>query len=151
MKTEFKHSGKYTSGTFTVDEVIASLSAQKVLVEEGLNFLAELDPDFTLDKVTIRVDSLITGSLFWDLLVEVYGEYQTQIEEKVVGSLEEMFGVDIPPEYEGLVTLAALAVTYVVARYAYDRVARSKGQSPSAAPTISGDNNIVIWLERNDE
>ena len=54
-------------------------------------------------------------------------------------------------EYEGLVTLAALAVTYVVARYAYDRVARSKGQSPSAAPTISGDNNIVIWLERNDE
>lgn len=144
MKTEFKHSGKYTSGAFTVDEVIASLSAQKVLVEEGLNFLAELDPDFTLDKVTVRVDSLVTGSLFWDLLVEVYGEYQTQIEEKVVGSLEEMFGVDIPPEYEGIVTLAALAVTYVVARYAYDRVARSKGESSSAAPTITGDNNIVI-------
>jgi len=144
LKTEFKHSGKYTSGAFTVDEVIASLSAQKVLVEEGLNFLAELDPDFTLDKVTVRVDSLVTGSLFWDLLVEVYGEYQTQIEEKVVGSLEEMFGVDIPPEYEGIVTLAALAVTYVVARYAYDRVARSKGESSSAAPTITGDNNIVI-------
>ena len=55
-----------------------------------------------------------------------------------------MFGVDIPPQYEGIVTLAALAVTYVVARYAYDRVARSKGDSSSAAPTINGDNNIVI-------
>jgi len=77
--------------------VIASLAAQKVLVEEGINFLTELDPDFTLDKVTIRVDSLVTGSLFWDLLVEVYGAYQTEIEEKVVGSLEEMFGVNVPP------------------------------------------------------
>lgn len=82
--------------------------------------------------------------MIWDLLVEVYGKYQTQIEEKVVGSLEEMFGVDIPEQYEGVVTLAALAVTYVVARYAYDRVARSKGEKSSAAPTITGDNNIVI-------
>lgn len=144
MKTEFKHFGKYTSGPFTIDEVIASLAAQKALVEEGVNFLAELDPDFTLDKVTLRVESIETGSLFWDLLVEVYGEAQTQIEEKVVGSLEEMFGVDIPTKYEGLVTLAALAVTYMVARYAYDRVARSRGNRESNAPTITGDNNIVI-------
>jgi len=144
LKTEFKHSGQYTTGAFTVDEIIASLAAQKVLVEEGINFLTELDPDFTLDKVTIRVDSLVTGSLFWDLLVEVYGAYQTEIEEKVVGSLEEMFGVNVPPEYEGIVTLAALAVTYMVARYAYDRVARSKGEKSSSAPTIPGDNNIVI-------
>lgn len=144
MRAIFKHSGKYTADAYTIDEVISSLAAQKVLLEEGLNFLAELDRDFTLDKVTVRVDSLETGSLIWDLLVVVHGEYQTQIEEKVVGSLEEMFGVDIPPQYEGIVTLAALAVTYVVARYAYDRVARSKGDSSSAAPTINGDNNIVI-------
>ena len=78
------------------------------------------------------------------MLVEVYGKYQTQIEEKVVGSLEDMFGIDVPPEYEGIVTLASLAVTYVVARYAYDRVARSKGENPSAAPAINGDNNLII-------
>lgn len=144
MKTQFRHSGKYTTSEFTVDEVIASLAAQKILVEEGIKFLTDLDPDFSLDKVTIRVESLGTGSLFWDLLIEVYGEYQTKIEEKVVGSLEEMFGVDIPQEYEGIVTLAALAVTYMVARYAYDRVARSKGENSSAAPVITGDNNIVI-------
>lgn len=144
MKATFKHSGKYTAAAFTIDEVIASLSAQKVLLEEGISFLAELDPDFTLDKVTVRVDSLETGSLIWDLLIEVYGEYQTQIENKVIGSLEEMFGVDIPQEYEGIATLAALAVTYVVARYAYDRVMRSKGNNDSVAPVITGDNNVVI-------
>jgi len=144
LKTIFRHSGKYTADAFTIDEVIKSLSAQKTLLEEGVSFLAELDPDFTLDKVTVRVDSLVTGSLGWDLLIEVYGEYQTQLEEKVVGNLEEMFGVDIPADYEGIATLGALAVTYVVARYAYDRVARSKGDNSSAAPTITGDNNIVI-------
>lgn len=144
MIRTFQHSGKYTSNAFTIDEVVASLSAQKVLLEEGVNFLAEIDPDFTLDKVMVRVVTIETGSLIWDLLVEVYGEYQTDIEEKIVGGLEEMFGVDVPTEYEAVVTLAALAVTYVVARYAYDRVARSKGDRSSAAPTINGDNNVVI-------
>jgi hypothetical protein len=143
LRTIFRHSGKYTAKAFTIDEVISSLAAQKILLEEGISFLTELDPDFTLDKVTVRVESLATSSLVWDLLIEVYGEYQTQIEEKVVGGFEDMFGLDIPPEYEGAATLAALAVTYVVARYAYDRVARSKGQA-SSAPTINGDNNIVI-------
>lgn len=144
MKTTFKHSGKYTAETFTIDEVIASLSAQKALLEEGVNFLAELDADFNLDKVTVRVESIKTGTLGWDLLIEVYGKYQTNIESRVTGSLEEMFGVDIPTEYEGVVTLATLAVTYVVARYAYDRVARSRGETSSAAPIITGDNNVVI-------
>ena len=41
-------------------------------------------------------------------------------------------------------TLAALAVTYMVARYAYERVARSRGENSSGAPVIKGDNNIVI-------
>ncbi len=140
----FKHSGKYTADTFTIDEVIASLAAQKALIEEGVNFLAELDPDFDLDRVTVRVESIKTGTLRWDLLIEVYGKYQSNIEDRVTGSLEEMFGIDIPPEYEGIVTLATLAVTYVVARYAYDRVYRSRGETSSAAPIITGDNNVVI-------
>lgn len=144
MKTAFKHSGKYTAATFTIDEVIASLAAQKVLIEEGVNFLAQLDPDFDLDKVTVRVESIKTGTLGWDLLVEVYGKYQTSIEDRVTGSLEEMFGIDIPPEYEGLVTLGTLAVTYVVARYAYDRVFRIRGDGSAAAPVITGDNNVII-------
>jgi hypothetical protein len=55
-----------------------------------------------------------------------------------------MFGVDMPPEYEGVVTLATLAVTYVVARYAYERVACARGETSAAAPIITGDNNIVI-------
>lgn len=144
MKTEFTHSGKYTAQAFTIEEVVGSLSAQKALLEAGVSLLAELDQNFRLEKVTIRVESLATGSLFWDLLIEIYGEYQADIEDRVIGEIENMFGMDVPSEYEGLVTLGALAVTYVVARYAYDRVARSKGEKSGAAPNIVGNNNVVI-------
>lgn len=144
MKKTFRHKGKYTAEAFTLGEVISSLAAQKVLIEEGVRFLAELDAGFNLDNVIIRVDSVKAGTMGWDLMVEVYGKYQTQIEDKVTGTLEEMFGIEIPPEYEGIVTLATLAVTYVVARYAYDRVARSKGSDATGAPVINGDNNIII-------
>ncbi|MEM9578966.1 MAG: hypothetical protein AAF999_18390 [Pseudomonadota bacterium] len=94
MKIQFK-TGKYTAEAFTIGEVVASLSAQKTLFEESVNFLAKLAPDFTLDKVTVRVASLATSSLLRDLIIEVYGENQTRIEQKVAGSLEEVFGTDV--------------------------------------------------------
>ncbi len=119
------------------------MEAQKELIEAGLRFLSEFDPNFRFDSAQIRVKSITTGTLGWDLLVEIYAEYQAQIEGQVIGNLEEVFDVDIPQQYEGLVTLAALAVTYVVARYAYDRVARQSGSSVPSVH-ISGENNIVV-------
>uniref|UniRef100_A0A2A3K134 Uncharacterized protein n=1 Tax=Alloyangia mangrovi TaxID=1779329 RepID=A0A2A3K134_9RHOB len=113
------------------------------MLEEGLKILSELDENFRYDSSKIRVESITTSSLAWDLLVEVYGKYQTQIEDKVAGSIEEMFGVDIPQEYEGLVTLLALGATYMVARYGYERVTRSK-ESNAPSIHIHGENNVVI-------
>lgn len=143
MQPIFHHRGKYTGDDFTIDEVISSLEAQKNLIIAGLRFLSESDENFDFENAKIRVESITKGTLAWDLLVEVYGGYQDQIEGRVVAGLEEIFDVDIPPEYEGMVTLAALAVTYIVARYAYERVARS---SESSAPSIyiSGENNKVV-------
>ncbi len=143
MAVTFHHKGKYTGDDFTIDEVINSLSAQKELIEAGVRFLSEIDGNFRYDGTKIRVESIARGTLGWDFLVEVYGQYQKQIQDEVVGSLEGVFNVDIPAEYEGLVTLGAIAVTYMVARYAYDRVARVSG---SSAPSvhISGQNNVVI-------
>ncbi|MEY8842901.1 hypothetical protein AB9K41_28035 [Cribrihabitans sp. XS_ASV171] len=143
MTLKFHHSGRYTAKEFTIEEVIGSLSAQRDLLEAGLVFLSELDPNFRYDSAKIRVESIATGSLGWDLLVEVYAEYQTQIEGRVIGGLEGMFGIDIPPELEAIVTLATIAVTYMVARYAYERVTRSKGGGEPSI-YISGENNLVI-------
>lgn len=60
MKKTLTHSDKYTAKAFTIDEVIPSLGALKVLLEEGISFLAELDSNFQLGKVAVRVESLVT-------------------------------------------------------------------------------------------
>ena len=143
MKITFSHSGKYTGDSFSIDEVIDSLIAQKAILTTAAQFLAEIDPNFSLDDVKIIVNRIETNTLSWDILIELYGKYQENIETGVIGGLEEIFETDIPKEYEALVTLAALAVTYIVARYAYDRVFRSGGKS-SPSIHISGEGNTII-------
>lgn len=143
LKRTFRHSGKYTADEITIDDVISSLLAQKALIEAGTVFLAEIDPDFKLDRINIRVDSIQAGSLSWDILVDIYGQYQTQIEKAYIGSLEGIFDTDIPEELEGLVTLSTLAILYWIAKNVQERVAKKKGESKQSVH-INKSNDIVI-------
>lgn len=143
MKINFKHTGKYTGNNFTIEEVISSLSAQKDLIRSGAYLLEHIDSELSIDEVKIYIDRLETSSVVWDIVVEVYAAYQNTLEEKAVKGIEGMFGIDVPTQYEPLVGLAALAVTYVVTRYAYERVAKSKGDSTPSVH-ISGEGNVVI-------
>lgn len=144
MKLYFKHSGKYTGEEFNIDEVIGSLSSQKILLTSGVHVIGRIDEDFKVEDVKIYVKRLETNTLFWDILVEVHGLYQERIASEVVGGVEEMFGVDIPADYEPLVSLAALAVTYMVARYAYERVAKGKGPDTPPPVHIHSENSVII-------
>ena len=53
MAAVFHHRGKYTASDFTVDEVVSSLIAQKELIASGLEFLAELDPNFRYEGAKV--------------------------------------------------------------------------------------------------
>lgn len=143
MRLEFQHSGKYTGSRFTVDEVINSLAAQRELLKSGAYLISHLDQDFRIDEIKILISRIESNSLLWDILVEVYGAYQERLQGTVTSGIEEMFGIDIPAEYEPLVTLGSLAVTYFVARYAYERVTRTKERSQPSV-YISGEGNVVI-------
>jgi len=143
MELAFPHRVEYRDGTASIDEIIENLKAQKRLLEEGVRLLEHAIPNMDVDAIQIRVVQVAAGSLITDFLVLVYGAYQKEIEATVIGGIEEMFGTDIPPQYEALVTLATLAVTYFVARYAYDAVRRKKPERP-ASTHIQGDYNTVI-------
>lgn len=143
MELAFPHRVEYRDGTASIDEIIENLKAQKRLLEEGVRLLEHAIPNMDVDAIQIRIVQVAAGSLITDFLVLVYGAYQKDIEATVVGGIEEMFGTDIPPQYEALVTLATLAVTYFVARYAYDAVRRKKPERP-ASTHIQGDYNTVI-------
>ncbi|TIO14918.1 MAG: hypothetical protein E5X86_22620 [Mesorhizobium sp.] len=145
MERRFSHFVEYKEGTSSIDEVIENLKAQKKLLEEGVKLIDAALANFQLDEVKIRVLKAGSGSLITDFMVYVYGSYQTDIQDAIVGGIEELFGAEIPEKYETLVTLATLAVTYFVARYAYDAVrARRPNRPPSVY--IDGDYHQVINL-----
>lgn len=145
--------GRHGGDQYSLEEVISVLSAQRLLIRGAVEFLEELDPGLDAQRVVIRVRSIEEGSLDWDLLVEIWGVYQTQITEKVVQGVEGAFDVDIPEQLEPLITLALLAVTYWGLRYAYDRVARRKAKDKKAplAPAvhIEGNYNTVVNVISN--
>ena len=145
MELQFPHRLTYLSRRpWTLEEVIANLQAQKRLLEEGAALLDKIIPGMEITATEIRVARVATGSpLITDFLVLLYGEYQKQIEEQVAGQFEKMFGIDIPQEYNGLVTLGTLAATYFVSRWAYDTI---RGKHKAAPPSIyiEGDYNTVI-------
>jgi hypothetical protein len=143
MQLRFPHSLKYKHGLSSIEEVIANLNAQKRLVETGVALLVNSADGLEVSRVEIRVVELREGSFLTELLVVLYGEYQTNVEDAVVSGIEKMFGVDIPGDYEPLVTLATLAVTYWVARFAYDKVRAHKRDHP-ASTHIEGEYNTVV-------
>jgi hypothetical protein len=145
MELRFPHKVEYVKGVTSIDEVIANLAAQKKLIESGAIFLAGAVDGLEVLSVEIRVIEIREGSFITEFLVVLYGTYQTRVEDAVVGGIERVFGVDVPPEYETLVTLATLAVTYWVARFAYDKV-RGKRPTQPASTHIAGDYNTVVNL-----
>lgn len=142
MRWNFPYSIKYEADARSIDDVIASLTAQKKLIEEGATAISHL-AGIELNKVEIRVQQVRAGSLLNEFAVEIYGAYQTEISKTIVGGYEHMFGTDIPEAWEPLVTLGTLAVTYFVARFAYEAV---RGRRGDKAPSthIEGDYNVVI-------
>lgn len=142
MQWEFPHRVQYEASASSVDDVVASLLAQERLLEEGAGIIAGI-AGLEISDVRVRVTGVAAGTLVTEFIVGVYGAYQSDIQDSVVAGVERMFGVDVPEGLEPLVTLGALAVTYFVARFAYDAI-RGKNKDRPASTHIEGDYNKVV-------
>jgi hypothetical protein len=129
-----------------LEQVIDSLKSQLRLLQESIEVLEAASPGSELRIVSIKVDTVKSGSLIIDLLLQLYGTYQKNIDERVIGGVESLLGVDVPPEYETLVTLILLGVTYFVSRMVYDAVRKKKGAPPATPIHIDGNYNNVITI-----
>jgi hypothetical protein len=143
MELTFPHRVNYRDGTSSIDEIIENLKAQKRLLEQGTRVLDAAIPGLVVENVKVKVVTVAAGSLLTELVVLIYTSYQDDVQDTIVGGIEGLLSVDIPPEYEALVTLLSLAVVYFVARYAYDKVRERKGDRPPSVH-IEGDYNTVI-------
>lgn len=144
MQAGFPHRIKYTAKNVTLDDLLDSLAAQKALVSAALEILEQLDPNFITDEAVIRVQSIQASSLLFDLLVEIYAQYQDNIEQRVVGAIESLFGVDVPEQLEPLITLLTIAAVYWVARFIYDTVRKKDLEPPKVESHITGEHNAIV-------
>ncbi len=143
MQWEFAHRVEYSADAQSVDDVVATLLAQKKLIEEGAQVLCAT-AGIDLDRVDVRVVNIASGSLFTELVIQLYTAYQTEIEDVIVEKVEAVTGYDIPEGWEPIVTLAALAVAYFIMRFVYDAVRNRKQNDRPISTHIEGDYNKVI-------
>jgi hypothetical protein len=142
----FRHQIRYTAASVSLAEVIETLGAQQRLLQAGVEVLARAAPDSDLRLVDIRVATILSGSLFVDLALEVYHAYQTSIDDTVVRGIEALTGTDIPREYESLVSLAAIGVAAFVARWAYQAVVKKKKDRPLQPIYITATYNKAVTI-----
>ncbi|MGV6875950.1 hypothetical protein ACUSIJ_25100 [Pseudochelatococcus sp. B33] len=142
------HRVTYTAKSISLGDVINVLSAHQKLLHEGALIVSRSKPGLNLTIESIKVETIYTGSLHVDLLLELYKEYQTDIEDIIVGSVEGVAKMSVPDEYKALVTIGTLIVVYFVARRAYEAVFK-KREPASVAPQpvhIEGEYNRVVNL-----
>lgn len=145
MSTKFRHRLRYTNGRYSVDEVITLLRAQREILKLGVSVLNHLDDGIIIEKTSFSVEEIKAGTLAFDIIIEIYNHYQTQVEDRLIPPLEEALSMDIPEGLEALITLLAIGGALFVSKWAYDRV--RGGRRPDAPPVhIEGDYNQVIQI-----
>lgn len=146
MQQIVRHKLVYTADKVALTELIDSLQAQERLLQEGVVVLARAAPDSDLRLITIQVNSIASGSLLVDLSLELYHAYQTSIDDEVIKGIEGLTGLEIPAQYESLVSLAAIGVAFYIARWAYKRVANNKDRSHQRPVHIETTYNQVVTV-----
>lgn len=145
MPAVFKHHLVYTSGNYTIDEVIRLLRAQKNILRLGISVLPALDDGIHIKEVKFTVEEISSGSIGFDIVIEVYNAYQTQIQDRVIPPLEKALGMDIPEGLEALITLLAVAAALVAVQWAFNRV-RGSRREDTPPKHVEGNYNQIIQI-----
>lgn len=96
----------------TVSEVAKSLLAQEKLVKEAIAVLDELFPNLTLEKPVITVRQVTQNSpLRTNLNALVVAAYATELGEDLPDILNTLFGVDVPDQYDSVVSVLVLLIS----------------------------------------
>lgn len=143
-----RHKLEYSAAGIPLQQTIEALQAHQRLLPKALTALTLLALGAEINVVEISVEEIRAGSLLIDLLLELYGIYQKDIDRPVIEGVEALIGVDVPKQYEALITLALFGVVYYISRWAYEAVQKKKHRT-SESPHIVGDYNQVITIIAN--
>lgn len=138
----FAHDVSYPNNKgITLTEIAETLLAHERVVGLLPKILEASIEGLTIEKIVIRLDDAREGSLFEKFVVEIYSNYQSDIQRHVIGAVTAMTGVMIPDQYQPLVTLLILLVIFYGANWVYRKVNPKKEASGT---TINGNYNTIL-------
>lgn len=138
----FVHDVSYpTNKGITLTDIADTLLAHERVVALLSKILEAAIDGFTVEKIVVRLDEAQEGSLFEKFVVEIYSNYQKDIQKNVIGAVTAMTGVTIPDQYQPLVTLLILLVIFYGANWVYRKVNPKK---EATGTTINGNYNTIL-------
>lgn len=144
-ETIFRHEIEYPDNHgITLSKIAATLIAQEKLIPIALEALERIYPGLEIQKVTIRFDYALHGSLKEALFVAILTAYQKDLERSVPDLIEKLTGLHTPDEYRTLVSVLVVLFLYFSAKTISDKITKGKPDEKGSAPTIRGDYNTYI-------
>lgn len=142
VERTFGHEVTYTNaGAIPVADVAASLVANEKLVREAVCLLEDLFPGLKIEGVEVNFSSATTNSPLKEIMAgAIFLSYQKDLEVGVPFLIENLTGLDIPPQLEGLVT----ALVFVVAVYGISKAMEIFGPSRKVSTTLSSVSPLVF-------
>ena len=119
-----------TPATVPIGDVIDSLIAMRLLLEEGSYNLGHFVPGLTVEKVSINVRSISQESPLREiLLVSLFLAFQKQLEAEVPAAIEKLIGIQISDQYDTIITVSALILVFYGAAFAKDLISEAATKS----------------------
>lgn len=137
MEKTFQHEIIYQiDNAATIEEVANALVANARFVREAVGVIEDCHAGLTVSNVKVRLASLSQESPFRELLtVALVLGFQEDLEAEVPDIIQALTGVDIPDQYDSMVTIFVVGVSLYGALKLVDRLMRSRPDEPSSPPS----------------
>ncbi len=113
----------------TIEEVAASLIANARFVHDAIAVIDACHPNLEISESKVRLASLSQQSPLKELLtVALVLGFQGDLEEEVPDFVKAITGIDVPDQYDSMVTVFVMGVSLYAALKLVDRV--TKGRKP---------------------
>ncbi len=111
----------------TIEEVAASLIANARFVHDAIAVIDACHPNLEISESKVRLASLSQQSPLKELLtVALVLGFQGDLEEEVPDFVKAITGIDVPDQYDSMVTVFVMGVSLYAALKLVDRVTKGR-------------------------
>lgn len=130
MQVEIPHEVTYQfDGKASVSDVARSLLAQERLIRDALDVLETCFPDLHFESIVVAVNEVAQQSPLRELLQTiVVVSFQDELGKEVPALIQNLFGVAISGEYDGLVTVLVLCIAIYGLNWVSDKIFAGKAK-----------------------